>query len=114
TAPCPGRDPGDHRRWPGYHGGRQPGRDGGRWALDRVQHRVAVRAGLQRVSEPEPQLQVILRAQDDVREVRDGLHRLSGWLWYARRALRGPHTHPDGQGEALSRQSVRERLLVGT
>ena len=41
--------PGHHRRRAGHHGGGQPGRRGGGRALDRLQHRAAVRAGHQRV-----------------------------------------------------------------
>ena len=42
-----GRHSGAHRRRPRDHGGRQPRREGGWGPLDRVQHRAAVRAGLE-------------------------------------------------------------------
>ena len=52
---------------------------------------------------PQPDLQVLLRPQDDVREVRHGVHRLPGRVRHAGRAVRGADADPDRQGEALSR-----------
>ena len=56
---------------------------------------------------PQPQLQVLLRAQDDVREVRHGVHRLSRRLRHPGRAVRGAHPDPDRQGQALPGDPVR-------
>ncbi len=65
----------DDRRRPGRDGGGQPGRQRGRRAVGGPRHRAAARAGHERVGRPRRALPLLLRAQDDVRQVRPGLHR---------------------------------------
>ena len=61
-----------HRRRPGDHGGGQPRRQGRRRPVHRLQHRAALRAGAERVRRPGDGVPLLLRPQDDVREVRGG------------------------------------------
>ena len=70
-----GRLRGDHRRRPGLDGGGQQGRLRGRRRVGRARHRAALRAGPQRLGRPRHQLPLLLRPQDDVRQVRPGLRR---------------------------------------
>ena len=88
---------------PGIMEAANRGVHGRQGTLDRLQHRAALRAGLQRLPEPEPQLQVLLRAEDDVREVRHRVHRLPRWIRNDGRAVRGAHPDPDREGREISR-----------
>ena len=96
---------------PGDHGGRQPRCERGRGTLDRLQHRAAARAGAQPVREPLDRLPLLLRAQDDVRQVLGGVRRLPGRFRHAGRAVRVAHADPDRQGQALPRRALRLGLL---
>ena len=98
---------GDHRRRPGDHGGRQPRRERGRRPLDRLQHRAAARAVAESVREPLDQLPLLLRAQDDVRQVLGGVRRLPRRLRHDGRAVRGADADPDREGQALPRRALR-------
>ena len=57
---------------PGVDGGGQPGRLRGRRRLGRARHRAAVRAGHERLGRHRRRLPLLLRPQDDVRQVRAG------------------------------------------
>ena len=74
---------------------------GGRRALDRLQHRAAVRAGDQPLRRPRRELPLLLRAQDDVREVLGGVRHLPRRVRHARRAVRGADADPDQEDPAL-------------
>ena len=102
---------GDHGRRARDHGGGQPRRQRGRRALDRLQHRAAARAVAQPLRESLDRLPLLLRAQDDVRQVLGGVRRLPGRLRHARRAVRGADADPDRQGQALPRRALRLRVL---
>ena len=104
-----GRLRGHHRRRPGHHGGRQPRLPGGRRAVGRLQHRAAARAGAQPVRRPRRRVPLLLRAQDDVREVRGRVRDPARRLRDARRAVRGAHAHPDRQGPPLPGRAGRAR-----
>ena len=64
-------------------------------------HRAALRGGPQRVRRPRRQLPLLLRAQDDVRQVRPGLRRPAGRLRHPRRAVRGGDPGADPEGHEL-------------
>ena len=64
-----------HRRRAGGDGGRQQGGARGRGHLGRARHRAALRGGAQRARRPRGQLPLLLRPQDDVRQVRVRLRR---------------------------------------
>ncbi len=98
---------GDHRRRARDHGGGQPRRQRGRRALDRLQHRAAARAVAQPVREPLDRLPLLLRAQDDVRQVLRGVRHLPGRLRHAGRAVRGADADPDREGQALPGRALR-------
>ena len=83
----------------------------GRRGLGRARHRAAVRVGPQRVGRPRHQLPLLLRPQDDVREVRAGLHRAAGWLRHVRRDLRGAGAGADPQGDVVPDGAGGHRLL---
>ena len=87
---------GDHRRRPGHHGGREPRLPGGRRPVGRLQHRAAARAVHQPVRRPRGRVPLLLRAQDDVREVRGRLRHPARRFRDARRAVRGasPSSRP--------------------
>ena len=70
--PAPGRGGlrDHHRRRARDHGGGEPRLPRGRRAVDRLQHRAAPRAGPQPVRRPGGRVPLLLRPQDDVREVR--------------------------------------------
>ena len=55
---------------PGHHGGRQSRLPRGGRALDRLQHRAAPRAGRQSVRGSGRRVPLLLRAEDDVRQIR--------------------------------------------
>ena len=74
---------------PGVDGGREPRRLRGRRRVRRTRHRAALRAGHERVGRHRRRLPLLLRAQDDVRQVRPGLRRAARWLRHLRRAVRG-------------------------
>src|SRR5215203_4513915 len=101
----------DYRGWPRHHGSRKPWCEGGGWSLDWLQHRAAIRAGLQRLPDPEPELQVLLRTEDDVREVRYRVYRLSWRVRDAGRIVRSTDPDSDREGEALSRYSHGQGVL---
>ena len=104
--------PGDHhRRRPRRDGGRQPRRPRRGRALDRPQHRAALRAGPQRVLRHRPRVPLLLHAQDHVRALRERLRRLPRRLRHARRDVRGAHADPDRQDPPLPGRADRQRLL---
>src|SRR6266542_2243315 len=109
-----GRSRRDHRGRARCDGSRQQRMPRSRWPIGRVQHRAAVRAGHERVRRSGHRLPVLLRSQDDVRQVRRGLRGLPGRFRDAGRAVRGAHPDPDRQGAPLPRRSVRLELLVRT
>ena len=98
----PRRMGGHHRRRPGLDGGGEPGLPGGRRPLDRARHRAAVRAGAQPVGRSRRELPLLLRAQDDVRQVRPGVRDPARRLRHHGRTLRGPHARADPEGDPLS------------
>ena len=73
-----GRLRGHHRRRSGCDGGSQPGCLRRGRPIDRPQHRVAVRTAHQSVGRRRHELPLLLRAQDDVRQVRAGLRLPAG------------------------------------
>ncbi len=97
----PGRLRGDHRRRPGRDGGGQPGRHRGRRPVRRARHRAAVRAGHQRLGRHRHRLPLLLRPQDDVREVRAGVRRAARRLRHDGRAVRGADPGADRQGDPV-------------
>ena len=106
-----GRVRGHHRRWPGRDGGRQPRRPRGRRAVDRLQHRAAPRAAPQPVRRPVDRVPLLLRAQDDVREVLRRVRDHARRLRHARRAVRGADADPDRQDPPLPGGPDGARLL---
>ena len=100
---------GDHGRRPRDHGGRQPRRERGRRALDRLQHRAAARAVAESLREPLDRLPLLLRAQDDVRQVLGGVRRLPRRLRHAGRAVRGADADPDRPRSSASRSCSTAR-----
>ena len=109
-----GRLRGHHRRGPRHHGGRQPGRLRGRRRLGRARHRAPLRAGPQPLRRPLDQLPLLLRAQDDVRQVRRGVRHLPRRVRDPRRALRGPDPRPDAKDHSLPDRPRGQRLLGGS
>ena len=85
----------------------------GRRRLGRARHRAALRAGHQRVGRPRRQLPLLLRPQDDVRQVRPGLRRAARRLRHPRRAVRGARPGPDPQGHVVPDRAARHALLAG-
>ena len=94
---------------PGMHGGGEPRLPGGRRRLGRVQHRAAARAGDQPVRRPRGRVPLLLRPQDDVREVRRSVRDPARRLRDAGRAVRGADADPDRQDPALPGDAGRER-----
>ena len=92
---------------PGVHGGGQPRRQRGRRALGRARHRAAVRAGPQPVGRPRGELPLLLRPQDDVRQVRAGVRLPARRVRHARRAVRGARAGADRQGHPLPGRPAR-------
>ena len=85
----------------------------GRGRLDRPGHRAAVRAGPQRLRRRRHQLPLLLRPQDDVRQVRPGLRLLARRLRHPRRAVRGPHPGPDPEDHPVPGRADGHRVLAG-
>ena len=79
----------------------------GRRAVGRARHRAAVRAGHERLRRPRRQLPLLLRPQDDVREVRRGLRRAARRLRHVRRAVRGADAGADAQGHRVPDRAGR-------
>src|SRR2546421_567333 len=103
-----------HHRWRARdHGGGQPRLSGGQRPVDRLQYRAAVRAGAQPLRGARHQLPLLLRSQDDVRQVFHGVHRLPRRVRHDGRAVRGADADPDREGEAFSGDSVRPGVLAG-
>ena len=104
---------GHHGRRAGRDGGGQPRRPRGGRPVDRLQHRAAARAAPQPVRRPVGRVPLLLRPQDDVREVlrrvRDHARRVRD----ARRAVRGDHAHPDRQDPRLPGRA-RSGMRTGT
>ena len=101
----------DHRRRAGRDGGGEPRLFGGGRVLDRARHRAAVRTGPQRLGRPRHQLPLLLRPQDDVREVLAGVRVPPGRLRHVGRAVRGAHAGADEEGHQVPRRPPRQRLL---
>ena len=93
----------DHRRRSRDHGGGQQGRLRRRRHIGRARHRAPLRAGAQRLRQRLDGVPLLLRAQDDVRQVRRGLRRAAGRVRNLRRALRVPHARADRQGHRVPR-----------
>ena len=87
------------------------GRLRGRRRLGRARHRAALRAGHERVGRRRRQLPLLLRPQDDVRQVRPGLHRAARRLRHLRRAVRGAGPGADQEGHLVPGRAARPRLL---
>ena len=102
---------GHHRRRARRHGGGEPGLPRGRRVLRRLQHRAAPRAVAQPVRGPRGRVPLLLRPQDDVREVRRRVRHLARRVRDARRAVRGADPHPDRQDPALPGLPGRDELL---
>ena len=115
--PRPRRPPGGrrvrghHRRRPRPDGGGEPRLPRGRRLLDRLQHRAAPRAVAQPVGRPRRRVPLLLRPQDDVREVRRRLRDHARRVRHARRVLRGAHPDPDRQDSALPGLPGRDGVL---
>src|SRR3954465_9092881 len=77
------------RRRPRPYGGDQQGRLRRRRHGGGTQHRSAARAALQSLPAHQPALQAFLRAQGDVRQIRERLYRAARRLRHARRIVRG-------------------------
>ena len=88
---------------PGVDGGGQPGRLRGRRRLGRARHRAALRAGHERVGRHRRRLPLLLRPQDDVREVRAGVRRAARRVRHLRRAVRGADARADHARSPRSR-----------
>ena len=106
-----GRVRGHHRRRPGRDGGRQPRRPRGRRDVDRLQHRAAARAAPQPVRRRVGRVPLLLRPQDDVREVLRRVRDHARRLRHARRAVRGADADPDRQDPPLPGGADGARLL---
>ena len=99
-----------HHRWrSGRDGGRQPRRQRVRRRVRRPRHRAPARAGPQRLGRPRHQLPLLLRAQDDVRQVLAGLRRHAGRLRHHGRAVRGADAGPDAEDHLVPDRPVRHR-----
>ena len=88
---------------PGVMEAANKGRPRGGRRLGRARHRAALRAGAERLRRPRHRLPLLLRPQDDVREVRPGVRRAARRLRHARRAVRGAHAGPDRARSPRSR-----------
>ena len=102
-----GRLRGDHRRRPGRDGGGQQGRQRGRRRQRRPRHRAALRVRPQRVGRHRHQLPLLLRPQDDVREVLPGLRRAARRPRHPRRAVRGADAGADPEGDVVPDRADR-------
>ncbi len=106
-----GRPRGDYRRRTRDHGGRQPRGLRGRRHVDRLQHRTAPRAARQRLREPADRLPLLLRPQDDVRQVLRRVRGVPRRLRDDGRAVRSADPDPDRQDARLPTGALRERVL---
>ena len=79
--------------------------------LGRPRHRAALRAGAQPVRRHRRELPLLLRPQDDVREVRAGLRRPARRPRHPGRALRGADPRPDPEGHPLPDRPLRHGVL---
>ena len=79
----------------------------GRGSLGRARHRAAVRGRPQRVGRHRDQLPVLLRPQDDVRQVRAGFRGDAWRLRHVRRAVRGVDAGPDAEGDLVPDRAAR-------
>ena len=79
--------------------------------LGRPRHRAALRAGAQPVRRHRRELPLLLRPQDDVREVRAGLRRPARRPRHPGRAVRGADPRPDPEGHPLPDRPVRHGVL---
>ena len=79
--------------------------------LDRARHRAAVRAGPQRLGRSRHQLPLLLRPQDDVREVLAGVRVPARRLRHVGRAVRGAHAGADEEGHQVPGRAAGQRLL---
>ena len=79
--------------------------------LGRPRHRAALRAGAEPVRRHRPELPLLLRPEDDVRQVRPGLRGPARRSRHPRRTLRGPHPRPDPEGHPLPDRPLRQRVL---
>src|SRR5262249_40314944 len=80
--------------------------------LDRLQHRAAVRAGAEPVPRYADPLPLLLRAQDDVREVLGRLPHLPRRFRDARRAVRCARPDPDREALPVPGDPLRGALLA--
>ncbi|CAA9285213.1 MAG: LOG family protein, partial [uncultured Friedmanniella sp.] len=103
-----------HRRRARDHGGGQQGRRRGRRGVGGAGHRAALRVRAEPARQPGHQLPLLLRPQDDVRQVRAGLRRDARRVRHPRRAVRGAHAGADAEGDLVPGRAVRHRLLAGT
>src|SRR5699024_3169875 len=86
----------------GVGSGRQVGRPG---------HRAPAGTGGQPLGRPGPALPVLLRPQDDVRQVHAGVRVHPRRVRHARRVLRGHHAGPDGQDHQVPDRAAGRGLL---
>ncbi len=100
-----------HRRRAGSDGGRQPRRPRRGCALDRAEHRAALRAAREPLPRPVADLPLLLRAQGLLRALRDRLRRPARRIRHAGRAVRGVGADPDRQGPPLPGRARRARAL---
>ena len=100
-----------HRRRPGDHGGGEPRRARRRRPVGRPRHRPAGRAGAERLGRRRAQLPLLLRAQGDVRPLRERLRRVPRRVRDARRAVRGGDAAPDREDPLLPDRARRPGLL---
>ena len=78
----------------------------------RARHRAALRVRPQRVGRHRHQLPLLLRPQDDVRQVRPGLRRAARRLRHPRRAVRGADARADPARSPASRSCCSARRLL--
>ena len=79
----------------------------------RARHRAALRVRPQPVGRHRHQLPLLLRPQDDVREVRPGLRRAARRVRHPRRAVRGAHPGADPEGHLVPDRAARHGVLAG-
>src|SRR5699024_6138904 len=100
-----------HRRGTGRDGGGEPRREGCRGYLGRPRPRTTLRTGDARLRRPRGALPVLLRARDDVRQVRTRVPRPAGRVRYPRRTLRGAHPRADREGAPVPDRAHRHEIL---
>ena len=104
----------DHRRRSGRHGGRQQGRLRGRRASVGLGIELPFEQGMNQWVDIGHQLPLLLRPQDDVRQVRAGVRRAARRLRHLRRAVRGADAGADRGRSPRSRWCcVGTRVLAG-